>query len=98
MLCGLELSMSALSTTRPSLTTLMVNSKAPSLPKTNVEEGWNACDFPSGFHIWQESQCVCLPTGVLEGDGRKDEDITSKRECDVIDLTNKDSSSDDEEH
>jgi len=35
---------------------------------------------------------------VLEGDGRKDEDITSKRECDVIDLTNKDSSSDDEEH
>ena len=34
---------------------------------------------------------------VLEGDGRKDEDITSKGECDVIDLTNEDSSSDDEE-
>jgi len=34
---------------------------------------------------------------VLEGDGRRDEDVTSKRECDVIDLTNKDSSSNDEE-
>ena len=35
---------------------------------------------------------------MLEGDGRKDKDVTSKRECDVIDLTNEDSSSDDEEH
>jgi len=68
------------------------------LPKTSAEEDWNAHDFPSGFRIWQESCRVCPPTGALEGDGRKDEDVTSKRECDVIDLTNEDSSSDDEEH
>ncbi len=75
-----------------------VNSKALSLPKTNAEEGSNACDFPSGFCIWQENHRVCPPTGVLEGDGKRDEDVTSKRECDVIDLTNESSSSDDEEH
>jgi len=31
------------------------------------------------------------------GDGRRDKDVTSKERCDVIDLTNEDSSSDDEE-
>ncbi len=55
--CVSEPSMSALSPTRPNSTALMVNSKVPSSPKTSAEEGWNACDFPSGFHIWQESHC-----------------------------------------
>jgi len=98
MLCGLELLTNASSLTRPSSTALMVSSKAPLSPKTNAEEGWNVHDFPSRFHIWQKNRCVCPPTGTLEGDGRKDKDVTSKRECDVIDLTNEDSSSDDEEH
>jgi len=97
-LCSLELSTSASSPTRPNSTALMENSRAPSSPETNAEEGWNACDFPSRFCIWQESQHVCPPIGVLEGDGRRDEDVTSKRECDVIDLTNKGSSSNDGEH
>jgi len=34
---------------------------------------------------------------VPVGDGRKDEDITSKGECDVIDLTIEGSSDDDKE-
>ena len=97
MLCGLEVSTSASSPTRPSSTALTANSRAPSSPKTNAKEGWNACNFLSGFHIWQENRCICLPTDALEGDGRRDEDVTSKKECDVIDLTNEDSSSDDEE-
>ncbi len=98
MLCGLEVSMNVSSLTKPNSTTLTGSSKAPSSPETNAEEGWNVHDFLSRFHIWQENRCVCPPTGTLEGDGRRDEDVTSKRECDVIDLTNKDSSSDDEEH
>jgi len=76
----------------------MANSRVPSSPETNAEEGWNAHDFLSRFCIWQENCRECPLIGALEGDGRKDEDVTSKRECDVIDLTNKDSSSDDEEH
>ena len=98
MLCGLEVLTSKSSPTRPSSTTHMESSRVPSSPETNAEEGWNAHDFPSGFRIWQESHPVCRPTGVLKGDGRKDEDVTSKRECDVIDLTNEDSSTDDKEH
>ncbi len=54
-------------------------------------------DLLSGFHIWQENPCTCPPTNMLGEDGRKDEDITSKGECDVIDLTNKNSSSNDKE-
>jgi len=34
---------------------------------------------------------------MLKGDGKRGEDITSKKGCDVIDLTNKDSSDDDKE-
>ncbi len=89
--------MSALSLTRPNSITPMASSRAQSSLKTSVEDGWSACNFPSGFHIWQESRRVCLPTDGPAGDGRKDEDVTSKGECDVIDLTNEDSSSDDEE-
>ncbi len=97
-LCSLELSMSVSSPTKPNSTALTESSKAPSSPETSVEEGWNACDFLSGFCIWQENQCICPQTDALEGDGRRDEDVTSKKECDVIDLTNEDSLSDDEEH
>ncbi len=97
MLCGLEVSTSTSLPTRPNSIAPMASSKVPSSPETNAKEGWNACDFLSGFHIWQENHHICPPTGVLEGDGRKDEDVTSKRECDIIDLTNEDSSSDDKE-
>ena len=51
----------------------------------------------NGFRIWQENRSGCPPTPGLAGDGRRDEDVASKGECNVIDLTNEDSSSDDEE-
>src|SRR6266446_6974526 len=97
MLSGSGTSMNASLHTRPSLTALTVNSKAPSLPKTNAEDGWSAHDFPSGFRIWQENRRTCLQVDGPVGDGRRDEDVTSKQQCDVIDLTNEDSSSDDKE-
>ncbi len=53
--------------------------------------------LPSGFRIWQESHNACPPTPGLTRDGRRDGDVASKEECDVIDLTNEESSSDDEE-
>ncbi len=90
--------MSGLLPTRLSSTALTGSSKAPSSPETSAEDGWSVHDFPSGFCIWQESQHVCPPTDGPAGDGRRDEDVTSKGGCDVIDLTNEDSSSDDEEH
>ncbi len=96
-LCDLGPSTSGSSPTRPSSTEPMVSSKAPSLPKTNAEKGWSARDFPSRFCIWQESRRVCPLVDGSAGDGRRDEDVTSKGGCDVIDLTNEDSSSDDEE-
>src|SRR6266446_1837121 len=83
--------------TRHNSTAPMGSSKAPSSPKTNAKDGWSAHDFPSGFHIWQENRRTCLQVDGPTGDGRRDEDVTSKWQCDVIDLTNEDSSSDDEE-
>src|SRR6266478_9048902 len=83
--------------TRPSSTALMASSKAPSSPETNVEANSSARVLPNGFRIWQESHSVCPPMPGLAGDGRRDEDIASKGGCHVIDLTNEDSSSDDEE-
>ena len=97
MSCDLGPSTSKSSPIRLSSITPMGSSKAPSSPETSAEEGWSACDFPSGFCIWQENQHACLLVNGPAGDGRKDEDVTSKGECDVIDLTNEDSSSDDEE-
>ncbi len=97
MLCGTEISMNASSTTKPSLTTPTANSRVPSLLMINVKAGWSVHNFPNGFHIWWENPCACPPISVLGEDGRKDMDVTSKGECDVIDLTNEDSSSDDEE-
>jgi len=67
------------------------------LPETNARAGWSSCDFKSGFCIWRENPCAWLLTNALEEGGRKDKDITSKRGCHVIDLTNKGSSDDDEE-
>ncbi len=89
--------MNASSTTKPSLTTPTANSRVPSLLMINVKAGWSVHNFPNGFHIWWENPCACPPISVLGEDGRKDMDVTSKGECDVIDLTNEDSSSDDEE-
>src|SRR6266446_2604036 len=85
------------STTKPSLTTSTASSRAPSLPVISVRAGWNVCNFLNGFHIWWENPCICPPTNVLMRDGRKDRDITSKGEHDVIDLTIEDSSDDDKE-
>ncbi len=97
MLCGIEISMSGLSTIKPNLTTLTVSSKVQSSPKTSAKAGSKTHDFPSRFHIWQGNPCTWPPTNTLVGDERKDKDITSKGEHDVIDLTNEDSSSDDKE-
>ncbi len=97
MLCSIEISTSASSTTKPNLIAPTASSKVPSLPGTNAGVGLSACEFQTGFHIWQGSPCGCPPINALKGDGRKDEDVTSKRECDVIGLTNEDSSSNDEE-
>ncbi len=72
-------------------------SRVPSLLMINVKAGWNVHDFQSRFHIWQENLCTCPPANTLTGDGRKDGDVTSKRECNVIDLTNEDSSGNDKE-
>ncbi len=96
-LCDSEPSTSTSLPTRLSSTIPTGRSKAPSSPETNAEEGWSACDFPSGFHIWQENRCACLLINRSTGDGKRDKDVTSKGGCDVIDLTNKDSSDDDEE-
>src|SRR6266403_5219079 len=54
-LCDSGPSTSASSPTRHSSTALMANSRAPSLPKTNAEEGWSAHDILSRFRIWQEN-------------------------------------------
>src|SRR6266403_50249 len=67
----------------------------PSLIAPTVSS--NTRVLPNRFRIWQENRNACPPTSGLAGDGRRDEDIASKGECDVIDLTNKGSSSDDEE-
>ncbi len=83
--------------TRPNSTAPTANSKAPSSPETNAEAGLSAHVLPSGFCIWQENRSVCPPMPGLAGDGRRDEGVSSKGGCDVIDLTNEDSSSDDEE-
>ncbi len=96
-LSALDSSMSASLPTKPNSTAPTASLKAPSLPETNAEEGWSVCDFLSGFRIWQENRCACLQLDGPVGDGRRDEDVTSKQQCDVIDLTNEDSSSNEEE-
>src|SRR6266436_7641887 len=95
--CDSGPSTSASSPIRPSSTALTANSKAPSSPETSARVAWSAHVLPNGFHIWRESHSAWPPTSGLAGDGRTDEDVASKGGCDVIDLTNEGSSSDDEE-
>src|SRR6266478_991494 len=97
MSCDSGPSTSASSPTRPNSTAPTASSKAPSSPETSARGVWNARVLESGFRIWRESRSECPPTPGLAGDGRRDEDVASKGECNVIDLTNEDSSSDDEE-
>src|SRR6266478_1136490 len=97
MLCDSGPSTSVSSPTRPSSTVPMANSRAPSSPETNARGAWSARVLPTRFRIWQESRNTCPPIPGLAGDGRRDEDVASKGGCDVIDLTNEGSSSDDEE-
>jgi len=58
--------------------------------------GWKWRNFPNGFHIWQP-QFRPRPISPFKEPGRKDVGVLTKGGCDVIDLTNEDSSSDDEE-
>src|SRR6266403_3257502 len=95
--CDSGPSTSASSPTRPNSTAPTPSSREPSSPETSARGGWNAHVLPTGFRIWRESLYECPPTPGLAGDGRMDVDVASKGGCDVIDLTNEDSSSDDEE-
>src|SRR6266403_346031 len=97
MLCDSGPSTSASSPTKPNSTAPMVSSKGPSSPETNARVVWSARVLENGFCIWRENRNGCPPTPGLAGDGRRDEGVASKGECDVIDLTNEGSSSDDEE-
>src|SRR6266436_1681501 len=92
-----EPSTSASWLTRPNSTALTASSRAPSSPAINAEADSNVRILPNGFRIWQENRNACPPMPGLAGDGRRDEGVASKGECNVIDLTNEDSSSDDEE-
>src|SRR6266403_377451 len=90
------------SSTKPSSTikpSLM--SSTPSLPQLSHPDfnpllGWKRHDFPSRFCIWQRPLENCLMPPPKEH-GRRDADVHTKEGCDVIDLTNKDSSSNDKE-
>src|SRR6266403_2816741 len=97
MLCDSEPSTSASSPTRPSSTTPTASSREPSSPETSARGVWSARVLENGFRIWRENCSECPPMPGLTGDGRRDEDVASKGGCNVIDLTNEDSSSDDEE-
>jgi len=89
--------MSESSTIKPSSIKSTMSSRALSSPMTSVKVDWNVHNFWSGFCIWWENPCACPPTNMLAEGGRKDEDITVKGEHDVIDLTIKDSLSNDKE-
>src|SRR6266478_4468564 len=96
MSCDSGPSTSASSATKPNSIAPTASSKEPSSPETSARAVWNAHVLENGFRIWRENRSACPPTPGLTGDGRKDEGVASKGECDVIDLTNEDSSSDDE--
>src|SRR6266446_8734382 len=97
MSCDFGPSTSASSPTRPNSTAPTASSREPLSPETNTRVAWSARVLENGFHIWRENRSGCPPMPGLAGDGRRDEGVASKGECDVIDLTNEDSSSDDEE-
>ncbi len=74
----------------------MPRSPLPRMPDFSPLLGWKRHDFPSGFRIWQP-QFGPHPTSQFEEPGRKDVDVHTRAGCDVIDLTNEDSSDDDKE-
>jgi len=84
------------STTRPSLTSHTPSSPQLSHPNFNPLLSWKQHNFPTGFHIWQCPLVNLLMSKSTEHES-KDMDVHTKEGCDVIDLTLKDSSSDDEE-
>src|SRR6266403_356870 len=84
------------SPSKPSSTSTTPLSPLPRMPDFSPLLGWKRCDFPNRFHIWQP-QFGPRPTSRSKEPGRKDTDIHTRVECDVIDLTNEDSSGDDEE-
>ncbi len=89
------------STRTSSPSKLSLTSTTPPLPPPRMPDfspllGWRWHDFPSRFHIWQP-QFGPHPTSRSEEPGRRDADVHTRAGCDVIDLTNEDSSSNDEE-
>ncbi len=84
------------STIKHSSTPLTPSLQQPSPPDFSPLLSWKWHDFPSGFCIWQP-QFGSWPISPSEECGRKDVDVHTKAGCDVIDLTNEDSSSDDKE-
>src|SRR6266404_2174362 len=89
-------SMKTSSPSRPSSTSTTPPSPPPRMPDFSPLLGWKRHDFPNGFHIWQP-QFRPRPPSQCEEPGRKDADVHTRAGHDVIDLTNEDSSSDDEE-
>src|SRR6266403_2909969 len=89
-------SMRTSSPSKPSSTSTTPHSLPPRTPNFSPLLGWKWHDFPSGFRIWQP-QFGPHPTSQSEEPGIKDADVHTRVGCDVIDLTNEDSSSDDEE-
>src|SRR6266403_2113758 len=89
-------SMRTSSLLRPSLTSTTPCLPWPKMPDFSPLLGWKWRNFPNGFHIWQP-QFRPRPISPFKEPGRKDVGVLTKGGCDVIDLTNEDSSSDDEE-
>ncbi len=89
-------SMKTSSPSRPSSTSTTPSLPQPKIPDFSLLLSWRWHNFPSGFHIWEPQFGPC-PTSPSEECGRKDADIHTRAGCDVIDLTNEDSSSNDEE-
>ncbi len=89
-------SMRVSSTTRPNLIPPTPSLPQPSPPDFSPLLSWKQRDFPSRFHIWQPL-FGSHPMSPCKGPGRRDMGVHTRVGCDVIDLTNEDSSSDDEE-
>src|SRR6266404_4133588 len=81
------------SPSKPSSTSTTPPSLLPRMPDFSPLLSWRRRDFPSRFHIWQP-QFGSRPTPQSEEPGRRDVGVHTRAGCDVIDLTNKDSSSD----
>src|SRR6266403_3862071 len=84
------------SPSKPSSTSTMLPLPQPRTPNFSLLLGWKWHDFPSRFRIWQP-QFRPHPTSQSKEPGRRDMDVHTRAGCDVIDLTNEDSSSNDKE-